>query len=467
VDSSPSNGLFSTNPYAKRWSAASTAAAGDVHFYDYDMDCEDASGYPAARFVSEFGFQGQPSFFAYAHVTQPQDWARDSPLLQFRQRHEHGDEQMRVQAARHFKIPEETPGADNSVKAEELGNYFYLLQVQQAQCYETAINRWRQLQTLSGQRHTMGILYWQLNDIWQGPSWASMENSGRFRVLQYAVRRAFSPLSVSFAGEAVSPSSTAAAAAANRQQNSTASSAAARSGEVAVWAVNDQKVAQYVHVTVYAEPWSPTNTDNAPSSSSSHVLWESAVPVSVASSSSLMLAAVPLSDDALLKAGCTRDTCYLRAATRSAAADQAAAAAVAGGNVPDSFFWLGPLKDAQLAPNPTVTITNVRILASDLNQGLGGDVVAFDMQVSATTPFFWLELNTPDKGNSGAVASALGVYGAAAGWFSNNGFVAKAAQVYSLTYTSHLPGTFRTAEEFRQQLKYRTLQAAQGEGAKA
>jgi beta-mannosidase len=65
VDSSPSNGLISTEPYAKLWGQASTAEAGDVHFYNYAMDCQDYTGYPTARFISEFGFQAQPSFLGY------------------------------------------------------------------------------------------------------------------------------------------------------------------------------------------------------------------------------------------------------------------------------------------------------------------------------------------------------------------------------------------------------------------
>jgi len=65
VDSSPSNGLISTEPYSKLWGQASTAEAGDVHFYNYAMDCEDYTGYPQARFISEFGFQSQPSFLGY------------------------------------------------------------------------------------------------------------------------------------------------------------------------------------------------------------------------------------------------------------------------------------------------------------------------------------------------------------------------------------------------------------------
>lgn len=39
------------------------------------------------------------------------------------------------------------------------------LQFQQSMCYEAAITNWRRLKAAPDAR-TMGVLYWQLNDIW-------------------------------------------------------------------------------------------------------------------------------------------------------------------------------------------------------------------------------------------------------------------------------------------------------------
>lgn len=46
----------------------------------------------------------------------------------------------------------------------------------QAQCVKTQTEFYRRSQSelIEGKGHTMGALYWQLNDIWQGPSWSSI-----------------------------------------------------------------------------------------------------------------------------------------------------------------------------------------------------------------------------------------------------------------------------------------------------
>lgn len=41
---------------------------------------------------------------------------------------------------------------------------------------ETEKYRRSQSEIVDGAGHTMGALYWQLNDIWQGPSWSSIGN---------------------------------------------------------------------------------------------------------------------------------------------------------------------------------------------------------------------------------------------------------------------------------------------------
>lgn len=53
---------------------------------------------------------------------------------------------------------------------------YFLTKVMQAQCTKTETEFYRSSQSeiINGEGHTMGALYWQLNDIWQAPSWASL-----------------------------------------------------------------------------------------------------------------------------------------------------------------------------------------------------------------------------------------------------------------------------------------------------
>lgn len=166
VDSSPSNGLISTDPYAKLWGSASTATAGDVHYYNYNADCEDYTTFPEAKFVSEFGFQSHPSYLAYVPVSVEEDRNVDSEFFGFRQRHGNGNQEIETQISRHFDLPVDCSGDSSEQQQLNFDNYLYLSQIQTGRCYEVGMNRWRQLRSDSSAM-TMGILYWQLNDIWQ------------------------------------------------------------------------------------------------------------------------------------------------------------------------------------------------------------------------------------------------------------------------------------------------------------
>ena len=49
----------------------------------------------------------------------------------------------------------------------------------------------------------MGRMYWQTNDIWQGASWAAVDYTGRYKMVQYFTTHFYAPFLVSAAGSAV------------------------------------------------------------------------------------------------------------------------------------------------------------------------------------------------------------------------------------------------------------------------
>jgi hypothetical protein len=70
-----------------------------VHYYNYDALCTDVTTFPKARFASEYGFQSFPSFISLLPVSQPGDWYATSPLMEHRQHHPNGTQQLIDQMA--------------------------------------------------------------------------------------------------------------------------------------------------------------------------------------------------------------------------------------------------------------------------------------------------------------------------------------------------------------------------------
>jgi beta-mannosidase len=71
-------------------------------------------------------------------------------------------------------------------------DFVYVSQLVQAEGIRRAIEAQRRSMPTC-----MGSLYWQLNDVWQGASWSSIDNFGRWKALQYASRDAYANVLVS------------------------------------------------------------------------------------------------------------------------------------------------------------------------------------------------------------------------------------------------------------------------------
>jgi hypothetical protein len=310
-------------------------------------------------------------------------------------------------------------------------------------------------------------LYWQLNDVWPGASWSSVEWGGRWKPLQYSVRRAFAPVALGLVKD---------------------------NGDKAGWtltayAANDNNIAvELVNVTLSLLHWR-----QSPHHRSSELARYSRL--YVPSSSRVVLTTMEITESLLAGAGCNLRSCFIAltaaggyitvgsvSGSVSGSAVSRASAAVNGANcihtsaskdtiaVPRSLYpvydFLTPIKDADLVSSVKISVGNFSVI--------GPYDIAFSISVSSTSPFLLLELDddvsTTDHSGSQDKASSPsgvrgtrglrgeGVTGPEAGWFSNNNFLAIAHESYRLTYTSY--NRQIKIESFPKSLKVRVLQSA-------
>lgn len=149
---------------------------GDMHYWGVwhlEKPFAEFKNY-IGRFMSEFGFQSFPEIRTIESYTIPSDWNIDSTVMKSHQRHPRGNQVIREYMQRDYKMP------------KDFKNFIYLQQVQQAQGMRMGLEAHRRKMP-----YNMGTLYWQLDDCWPVASWSGMDYYGRWKALQYHVRKAY------------------------------------------------------------------------------------------------------------------------------------------------------------------------------------------------------------------------------------------------------------------------------------
>lgn len=196
VDTSPSNGIYKNRDiYTKRWGPVSDTNYGDIHIYGYDSNLFKDEFYPKAKFVSEFGFMSFPSFAAYSKTVDRQSLDDPLPMIKYRTRKMDGIDKITNQFMTHFAIQKCVRGIAKSNRAvptwDNFQDFIYLSQLQQGLIYRQAASVWRQQ---VAPNNTMGFLYWQLNDVWAGPSWSTLNVDGSWKLSHNLVKGFFAPI---------------------------------------------------------------------------------------------------------------------------------------------------------------------------------------------------------------------------------------------------------------------------------
>jgi beta-mannosidase len=133
------------------------------------------------RFMSEYGLQAWPDLRTLDGIIPASERQVDSATVKAHQKFMAGEGNQRLlqYIEREFGTP------------RDFADFVYLSQVMQAEGIELAALHHR-----ASRPYTMGSLYWQLNDVWPGASWSSIDYAGRWKALHFHARRFFADQAV-------------------------------------------------------------------------------------------------------------------------------------------------------------------------------------------------------------------------------------------------------------------------------
>ena len=155
---------------------------GDMHYY---LPYNENAPYQKmrtmrCRFISEMGFQSYPSMKTIQSFTEEEDRSPYTPVMYAHQKCANGNEAIELYMERDYLIP------------KDFSDYIFLSQVQAGEIMRYSVEHFRR-----DNKYCRGIILWQLNDCWPVVSWSGIDYYGRWKALQYYIRRFYAPVLVS------------------------------------------------------------------------------------------------------------------------------------------------------------------------------------------------------------------------------------------------------------------------------
>ncbi|KAL2861702.1 glycoside hydrolase superfamily [Aspergillus pseudodeflectus] len=175
---------------------------GDTDYYNYNTTVAfNYSNYPVGRFANEFGFHSMPSLQTWQQALDPADLHFNSSVIIRRNRHYLpqgpdswegsvlGMGEMTLAVEKYYPISEDQDPIAN------FSAWCHATQLFQADFYKSQIQFYRRGSGMPERQ--LGSLYWQLEDIWQAPTWAGIEYDGRWKLMHYVTRDIYQPVIIS------------------------------------------------------------------------------------------------------------------------------------------------------------------------------------------------------------------------------------------------------------------------------
>jgi beta-mannosidase len=164
--------------------AANTPASGDMHYWEvWGNPAHPPSRYLeiTPRFMSEYGLQAWPVQRTVDAFAKRGEQGIATPVIEAHQKFLAGKGNERLMKYVDYEFG----------STADFATFVYLGQAAQAEGIEVAALHHR-----ASRPFTMGSLYWQLNDVWPGASWSSVDWFGRWKALQFHARRFYAPVAV-------------------------------------------------------------------------------------------------------------------------------------------------------------------------------------------------------------------------------------------------------------------------------